>query len=579
MKFKKFVLCVIFLAMFILGTYLLYTIPTSVKIYSNMKIQEENGDFLYINIISPHESLYQQENGYEKKNVIFLLHDGWQNKETMKALGIELATAGFLVVSLDFRGLGRSSLTNNITEWKNDIVTVKAYLLEERNDINTEAFGIVGHGLGGIMGYSYLKDDLDIKAYVGIGTGLSYFSDDIVKVKSRFLNLLIIHPRFDQTVHLIDVKSGIAARLSVHNPDVDINKLYGDFRKGTASMIYLDDNSNHLTAIWDPNILRMARFWMVNSFPHIKAVDENFHANFRALILIIQLVGGLGFYFSLFSPISRFFLGKNNLRKVRINVHPLTFRGIPTRLITYPVVFSFPAIVLFSPIIFFLPLPVTGFILTLFLGQVAGFLILSWRIGKRTKMRVRDFIELPFREKKSRIFIKIALGIILFAILFGILYLSIGMNYLGIVPPFLKIPFIAVHGLIGAFILLVEDMIFRLIIHSRYPFIRKNLIKMALVSFGYQSFYYFTYILSFCIHLGNYHYFGIYMPIGLPVLLLISFISSISYQKTGNVLTGMTINTLFIIPFLCTLSFPQNGFTFVFDYVHRVIANYLAMYP
>ncbi|MHA1845333.1 MAG: alpha/beta hydrolase, partial [Promethearchaeota archaeon] len=417
MKFKKFVLCVIFLAMFILGTYLLYTIPTSVKIYSNMKIQEENGDFLYINIISPHESLYQQENGYEKKNVIFLLHDGWQNKETMKALGIELATAGFLVVSLDFRGLGRSSLTNNITEWKNDIVTVKAYLLEERNDINTEAFGIVGHGLGGIMGYSYLKDDLDIKAYVGIGTGLSYFSDDIVKVKSRFLNLLIIHPRFDQTVHLIDVKSGIAARLSVHNPDVDINKLYGDFRKGTASMIYLDDNSNHLTAIWDPNILRMARFWMVNSFPHIKAVDENFHANFRALILIIQLVGGLGFYFSLFSPISRFFLGKNNLRKVRINVHPLTFRGIPTRLITYPVVFSFPAIVLFSPIIFFLPLPVTGFILTLFLGQVAGFLILSWRIGKRTKMRVRDFIELPFREKKSRIFIKIALGIILFAIL------------------------------------------------------------------------------------------------------------------------------------------------------------------
>ncbi len=555
------------------------TTPPSIQISSNISIQASTKGYVCIDIISPDEDLYREKNGVLLKKVIIIGHDSWQNKESMRDLAIELATAGFIAVCMDFRGLGESSSPVDIPTWINDISLVKNYLLQVRSDIDPHNFGYIGYGMGGHIGYAYIKTDLDFKTYVGMATGLSYLPGDVIPVNSRFLNLLIIQPKFDQTTYLIDIRSGMAARLKVGNPDIDVNKLYGCFDEGTASMIYLDDNSNHLTGVWDPDFIRVAKMWIINSFPQIRAVDSNFYANLRSLIFIVQLIGGLGFFFSIIPFLTGLLRFKKEEERKKISVHPLTFKGIPIRILTYTVVFSFPGIVLFSPIILFLPLAVAGFILVLFLGQVFGLSMLLWRIGKRNNSSYWNMLKQPFKDKIPHILSQILMGIFLCSILYVILCLSIGMNYLGLLPSVDKLIYLPIYAIIGFFIFLVYDIMFRLIIHSRFKINRKSLMKMALVSFGYQFFYYFTYILSFCVHLGRYYYFGTYIPIGIPIILLTSFLSAVLYQKTGNILSGVVLNTLLVVTFLCTISLPQNGFLFIWDYIRRVIANYLGITP
>ncbi|GAH68184.1 unnamed protein product, partial [marine sediment metagenome] len=236
------------------------------------------------------------------KPAIIIGHGSMVNKEMMKGYALELAAVGFVVVPFDFRGHGQSTMVEPDNKTK-DIIAIKEEL-SLRGDIDMNALGYIGYSMGG-LGQYLIQYDLSFKCFIGIGTWLN--SSLRTGTMADPLNVLMIQALFDEAVKLPNLKSSLATRVGIDVSDVDTNKLYGSFQQGNASMIYLDDNSNHLTLAWDEDFIREARDWAINSFD-LDVIDETFYVNIRALILLLQVFGGIGFFFLTLEPLSKLVL-------------------------------------------------------------------------------------------------------------------------------------------------------------------------------------------------------------------------------------------------------------------------------
>jgi len=230
---RRTISTVVFLAIFIIGTALIFTVPINVKSTYGLTTQTKDGVTISFNVFEPRES-------YDvKKKAVIIGHGYMANKEMMKGYAIELAAAGFVAVPLDFRGHGQSLGILDRDGLINDVEAIKAYL-SSRNDIDIHNLGYIGYSMGGFPGVEIVKEDTDFKCFIGVGTSLpsaSYFPEYAVKVSSgRRLNVLMILARFDEVVSLQGLKEGMALRLGVKPGDIDVNKLYGSFQAGTASM-------------------------------------------------------------------------------------------------------------------------------------------------------------------------------------------------------------------------------------------------------------------------------------------------------------------------------------------------------
>ena len=124
----------------------------------------------------------------------------------------------------------------------------------------------------------------------------------------------MIQALFDEAIELSELKESLATRVDVPVSNVDSNRIYGSFPQGNATMVYLDDDSNHLKLAWDADFIRVARDWAINSF-NIDVMDENFYVNIRAIILLIQVVGGIGFFFLIIEPFSKLIIQSKEERE------------------------------------------------------------------------------------------------------------------------------------------------------------------------------------------------------------------------------------------------------------------------
>ena len=59
--------------------------------------------------------------------------------------------------------------------------------------------------------------------------------------------------------------------------------------------------------------------------------------------------------------------------------------------------------------------------------------------------------------------------------------------------------------------------------------------------------------------MGNLFYFGVMMPIAIPLNLLIAGTSVYTYKKTGNVIAGTLIAAILFVMIVCTFA-PYQGF-------------------
>ncbi|MHA2120923.1 MAG: alpha/beta hydrolase, partial [Promethearchaeota archaeon] len=278
---RIFLLC-LFLAIFVIGTVLIFITPLGIKSTYSQTVRTSDGETISFNVFEP-------KRGGVGKTAIILGHGIMSNKEMLKGFAIDLAAAGFVAVPFDFRGHGQSSGILERDSLTNDIDAIRSYL-SSRSDIDTSSLGYFGFSMGGGPGIEVVNESTDFKCFVGAGTWLpeQVRKGNIINP----LNILMILGRYDELITPADLKIGLSDYTGIPISELDVNKLYGSFQEGNASMIYLDDNSNHVLGDWDPDFIRETRNFVMNAFPHVRPIDENFFANTRLVILFVQLLGG-----------------------------------------------------------------------------------------------------------------------------------------------------------------------------------------------------------------------------------------------------------------------------------------------
>ena len=559
---KRLTLIAVFLSIFAVGSILMNTTPASVKATYGLTTQTDDGVTISFNIFEPVNSA---DNG--SRPAIIIGHGVMVNKEMLKGYALEFAAAGFVAVPFDFRGHGQSTGEFDRDAMVKDIEAIKNYLNNSRTDVNTSNLGYLGYSMGG-LGQALIHTDVDFKCFIGIGTWLNN-----TLRKGTLLNpleVLMILARYDEAVQPSDVIGVLANRTGVPAADIDLNRMYGSFEYGNASMIYLDDNSNHLTTAWDEDFIREARDWAINSFG-IDVIDENFYANIRGIILMVQIFGGVGFFFLSIDPLSKLILKSKKDRETEIELYKIeipdiSIKTITIRAIGYSLALGILGILIFIPLLLILPLAIAGFVLALLFGAAFGILILMWRMGKKADLRLRGMFRGVFKGR-DKILRQIVLGAVLTTILYLIAYISIGQNYMGLLPSITKMWTIPIFFAISFVIFIMFNLLTQVILQNKYEDSRKDILKAGFPGFIFPFIYYFTYLLIFGIVLGSYFYFGNFMPIASIMFPLTAFVSVVCYKKTGNIIVGAIVNSFMLTMLIVTMSPPQTGLSFLMGFL------------
>jgi pimeloyl-ACP methyl ester carboxylesterase len=551
---KRVVLIFIFLAIFTIGTVFMFITPLSVKSTYGLSTQTSDGVTISFNVFEP-------SSGGLNKPAIIIGHGSMVNKEMVKGYALELAAAGFVSVPFDFRGHGQSTMVEPDNKTK-DIIAIKEYL-GTRGDIDMSSLGYIGYSMGG-LGQQLIDSDLSFKCFIGIGTWL--YPTLRTGDSADPLNVLMIQALFDEAVELPALKESLATRVGIPISNVDVNKLYGSFEQGNASMIYLDDNSNHLTLAWDEDFIREARDWAINSFD-LDVVDETYYVNIRGLILLMQIFGGIALFFYIVEPLIRLSLNEKEEKErdfhyFKPETKESSVKSISIKTIVYSIVLGIPGVLIFIPLLLILPLAVAGFIVALLFGQSFGILILLWRIGKKSDAPLKTILSTPFKGR-NRFLRQVIAGAVLGAILYFIVYLSVGLNYLGLVPSITKLWTIPIYFLICFFVILILNLLTQVILQNKFDDSIKSALKVLFLGAFFPLLYYIVYLLLVSVLMRSLFYFGTFIPISILMFTLTSGVSIICYRKTGNVITGAIVNALLLTFLIVTMSTPQSGLSFI----------------
>ena len=551
---KRVALICIFLTIFTIGTVFIFITPLSVKSTYGLSTETTDGVTISFNVFEP-------SSGGLNKPAIIIGHGSMVNKEMVKGYALELAAVGFVAVPFDFRGHGQSTMVEPDNKTK-DVIAIKEYL-STRVDVDMNSLGYIGYSMGG-LGQQLIESDLSFKCFIGIGTWLYPTLRTGNSVNP--LNVLMIQALFDEAVELPALKESLATRVGIPVSNVDSNKLYGSFQQGNASMIYLDDNSNHLTLAWDEDFIREARDWAINSFD-LDVVDETYYVNIRGLIFLMQVIGGIALFFLTVEPLVRKSLCQNeeaerDFQYFKPETKESSIKNISIKAILYSIVLGIPGVLIFIPILLILPLAVAGFVVALLFGQAFGLLVLLWRIGKKSDTSLKTILSKPFKGKK--IFLRqVIAGAVLGAMLYIIVYLSVGLNYLGLVPALTKVWTIPIYFVISFFVILILNLLTQVILQNKFDDSIKSALKILFLGTIFPLLFYIVYLLLVSVLMRSLFYFGTFIPISILMFTLTSGVSVICYRKTGNIITGAIVNAILLTFLIVTMSTPQSGLSFI----------------
>jgi hypothetical protein len=554
---KQIILLSIFLTIFVIGTVLIFITPIGVKSTYNHTIQTSDDITISFNVFEP-------EAGGMNKKAIILGHGVMSNKEMLKDYAIEFAAAGFVAVPFDFRGHGQSTGDHRSGSLIYDIQAIVSYL-QSRPDIDATNLGYLGYSMGGV-GIQLVNQSTDFKCYIGAGTWLP---TNLRKGNSTAkLNILMILGRYDELITPEDLKIGLSDYTGIPAEDLDVNKLYGSFTDGNASMIYLDDLTNHVLGNWDPDFIRSARDFLASTFPEVRPVDENFVTNTRLFILSLQLFGGFGLFVLIIDPLSKLILKRKEEESFTLKLEDDSIVSIGGKTVGASLILGLPGIIIFVPILLILFLAVAGFVSALLFGQAFGILMLLWRLGKKKNIGLIEIIKKPFKTSKSDILRQFLLGAILAIILTIIIYVSGGLNYLGMIPSLIKTPWVLLFFIINFIIFLIYGILFHGELQNKFDKDLKSIIRVSLMIFGIMFLYWFTYLYILALITRSFFYFGNFIPFAIPLFIMNGILSTLIYKKTGNIIAGAMVNTLFFTLMICTISPYQNGLSFILGFLH-----------
>jgi len=192
-----------------------------------------------------------------------------------------------------------------------------------------------------------------------------------------------------------------------------------------------------------------------------------------------------------------------------------------------------------------------------------GIFILIWRNQKHKGIKLKETLLEPFKDTKAGVLKQLLVGIFLSALFFLILYVSLGLNYLGLLPSLQnKIYWVPIYISVVFFMYLIFGMFFQKILQEKIGKGFKNALKSSLLTFIILMIY-FIFIVSLVCIVDQGFFFIMFFWFAVPMFLFSSVVNALTYEKTGNIIVGAIINTLYLTFLICTLSPFMTGLAFL----------------
>jgi dienelactone hydrolase len=551
----QFLVVAIFAGVFLTGIVLFQVYPANVKRTYGQFTTTQDGVSICYDVFEPANS----PSGV-KRNAVILGHGVMVGKEMMRLIALELAKAGFVAIPFDFRGHGLSSgeltgfslrtfgqfsgecdRSNTLTL---DILAIKEVLRTKVKDINMTNLGYVGYSMGGGAGFSLLSYDNDFNAMVGLAPMPSYGCVNTTNPR----NLLVIIGQYDEAFNedlltkVIKNKTGLAS--------INRNQLYGDFSDGSAAELYVDDNTDHFTGPYDYDFALQIRNWVLQALAPTTPFPTDLAYPVLGIAVLMQLIGGIGFFLSSSIPLLDKFARKRERYPVPEPVVAATAtRAFYGKFMALELPLSLACVVIALPLAL-TPIPFSGIFLAFFVGPSIAIIVLLWRTYKKAGASFKQAYRAVYATTTKQ---NVGIGIGMGGLLYVILYLSMGsviptipgMTRWGWLPLFLAVQFLSVVNILIFGLQFIYEKIGRGHRWGITATIAANFLLLVTI--------FSVPVLVVCTLIGNFFFLVGFIP-AFFLFLVASAVSTVYYARTNDIILPAIATAIPIALFLATLS-------------------------
>ena len=521
---------VLFLGLALVGTVGINVVPS----VSQVTLHTTTGDGVTIVY-----NIYQPNGLTQKTPVVIMGHGILVNKEMMTGFAMELATQGYIVASLDWRGHGQS--TGDLSARDGLYRDLEAVIADipGHAPADMERIALLGYSMGGSPTYTYAADHPAVKAWVGVGTA----PDPDISDKNVPHNVLVIIAKYDEAFSPESARKEMTTLTGRAPDDIEFERIYGSITEGTARRIHVVPGADHLTTPWNSDFVLTATSWVKETFegspPDISLMV--FHQ--RVLLFVVGLTGMIGFLFTFSSILAE-----------KWHIHEVPGADITEKLTVLSFVGKYYAVtlllfftmVLFIPL-FLTPLPFAALLATLTGGLSINVLVYCWFLARKSGNSIKAILKENLSlDLKTWVF-----SVVITVIFMVFYYFLVGLHFLGVVPSINRAPYL---------VLFCGVLFFTFWFYSVFvqkvstPFLNRKLkVKSAKATFVLSSFINFLFIYSWfaiivlvpCIIINNY-FLAMILILMAPIFLFMSFFSVHMERTTGSTIPPAVLHGVWL---------------------------------
>ncbi|MHA1265998.1 MAG: alpha/beta hydrolase [Candidatus Helarchaeota archaeon] len=542
-KKNQYLFLILFFSFTLTGIFGLNFYPTDVIRSTHQAYSDQTISF----------NLYQPRELTQPAPVVVMGHGIIVNKEMMTNFAIELAHAGYIVASLDWSGHGQSTgMLSNLTA---DLEAVINEIPSIQPLANMSALALLGYSMGGFGTYPYAATHLNVKAWVGVGT----LADGAISNTTNPHNVLMIVGSLDEAFSPDETKIpmvNLTGASSIN--DVQLEYLYGNIANGTARKVHVVPGVDHLTTPWNEEFVMTATNWIILSFgDSLSTIQPAFPL--REFFVWIGFIGLICLIFTLAAILAdKMGLKKRISTFDQTNLEPniiskKSFLSFISRyyLITFLLL---PTIVIFIPTFFFIPLPLTTALSALVGCLGINLLIFCWRLAKKWERSIIVIL----KENLMQNWVIWLYSAVLTIIFFFIYYLTIGLNYLGMIPSIQRIPSFLLIGVLSFFVFWVYSIFIQ---KFSTPYLETKIkghpitkyLTISLINFLLIDSWFVALILIPCILMNNY-FFAMILILMVPIFLFLTYFGVYMEKLTGSTIPNAIFHAVILSFIIVTLS-------------------------
>ncbi|NVM55279.1 MAG: alpha/beta fold hydrolase [Candidatus Helarchaeota archaeon] len=554
-KALQYSLLIIFIGLILIGILVLNFFPSQILRTTH---QTDSDEMISFNLYRPKELA-------QPTPVVIMGHGVIVNKEMMTTFAIELAYNGFIVANIDWSGHGQSQ--GPLANLTRDLEVIIAKVSDLLGSLaNMSAIALLGYSMGGGPTYQYAVNNSNVKAWVGVGT----WADGDISNTTNPRNVLLIVGALDEAISPDQLKNPMVNLTGLSINEIEFETQYGYIHNGTARKIHVVPWADHLITPWHRDFVIPATEWITTSFGGAIAPfsQDSVAFDIRNAFAWIGFFSLIGLTFTSATILAKKFqLKKENETPRDEPIDPKVFETHSLlSFIGKYYLFTFlllPTIFLFIPLFLFTPLAFTAAMIAIVGCFTVNLLIYSWRLAKKWNISLKSILKKNISQKKEVWYYSIILTL-LFWVCY---YLTIGRNYLGMIPSLTKLPYLFLYSAILFVIIFISSVFLQKFaipfleskLHIKNPII--NYLAISFINFLLVYSWFLGLILGFCIIIGNY-FIAMILILMLPIFLLLVFFGVYMERKTGSVIPGTLLHAI-VLGFV-TVSLSPYGSMFNF---------------